>query len=77
MQVGRTEPANITEVTELGPAVSGLFVVRNSGPSLIPNLVLNISWPSMRDSVGNFIIYPSRVVNDPDVSYIATYLTKQ
>ena len=74
MQIGRTQPADITEVAELGPAVSGLFVVRNSGPSVIPNLLLTIFWPSMGDSDGNFIIYPSRVVSDR-VSYIATHLS--
>ena len=58
-----------TEVSDLGPAVLGQFVVRNSGPSLIPTLQLDILWPSMRDSDNEFFLYPSRILLDStDVS---------
>ena len=77
MQIGRTEAdtdMNITEISDLGPAVQGQFVVRNSGPSLIPSLQLDIFWPSMRDTDNEFFLYPSRILLDStDVSCV-TYI---
>lgn len=67
MQIGRSEPnINASTASELGPMVQGQFVVRNSGPSLIPTVQLDISWPSMADSGENFIIYPSMIMGDSD-----------
>ena len=71
MQIGRLDDMiEPTQASDLGPAVQGQFVVRNSGPSLIPTLQLEIIWPSMAEESNNsFIIYPSRIMLDStDVS---------
>ena len=43
----KTEIDDVSNVTfeQLGPAVDVSFLVRNSGPSNIPNAQLDISWP--------------------------------
>ena len=79
MQIGGSQSdvalENIQEASELGPEVQGQFVVRNSGPSLIPRLELIISWPSMSDSGEGFVIYPSRILLDSsDVSNVIMHL---
>lgn len=37
--------SNITDVTDLGPRINVSFVIRNSGPSTVPNIQLSIFWP--------------------------------
>lgn len=73
VQIGRSQPtiSTVSEASELGPMVQGQFVVRNAGPSLVPTLELQISWPSMSDSDDRFIIYPSTIsVDSDDVSSV-------
>ena len=39
------EGAILVNVTQLGPPVDVSFVVRNAGPSQVPNIQLDIQWP--------------------------------
>lgn len=64
----------ITEVSDLGPAIEGQFVVRNAGPSLIPTLRLDIFWPSMTESENEFLLYPSRILRDSNEVSCVTYV---
>lgn len=66
MEIGGSQTSQLG-----GPMVQGQFVVRNSGPSRIPNLQLTILWPSRTDPDEIFFIYPSMITTDsPDVSNI-------
>ena len=79
MPIGRSDAdiSMIEEASELGPAVQGQFVVRNSGPSPIPTLQLEIFWPSMAESSNeSFLLYPSRIIRDSaDVSNVTMYIS--
>lgn len=70
VQIGRANSnRTIEEASDLGPMVTGQFVVRNFGPSEIPTVQLSIFWPTMFDSSENFILYPSMILSDSrDVS---------
>lgn len=59
-------PNTTIEASQLGQMVQGQFVVRNSGPSQIPTLTLDILWPSIEGSQELFFIYPSRISLDSD-----------
>ena len=70
MQIGRANSnRTVDEADDLGPEVTGQFVVRNFGPSEIPAIELSIMWPTTFDTSGSFIIYPSMILSDSrDVS---------
>ncbi len=54
--------AIIENVTQLGPSVRTTFVVRNSGPSTVPTVELNIMWPfEGTDSGVHSFLYPAAV----------------
>ena len=47
-QVSYADSSNGTtpkSVAQLGPAVAVSFLIRNSGPSRVPEMQLNILWP--------------------------------
>ena len=48
----------LTNVTQLGPAVDVSFLVRNSGPSRVQTIQLDILWPLNGTlTAGNFYLY--------------------
>ena len=52
------EGVALTNITQLGPPVDISFLIRNSGPSRINNVQLDISWPLNSSMIGeNFYLY--------------------
>ena len=52
------EGVALTNITQLGPPVDVSFLIRNSGPSRIGNVQLDISWPLNSTMIGeNFYLY--------------------
>ena len=56
-------------ISDLGPKVTLLFLVRNYGPSRIFNATLNIHWPfgyetPDRPNETNFFLYPTKYESD-------------
>ena len=48
----------LTNITQLGPPVDVSFLIRNSGPSSIDNIQLDISWPLNGTLTGeNYYLY--------------------
>ena len=48
----------LANVSQLGPPVDVSFVIRNSGPSRIDNILLEISWPLNSTLTGeNYYLY--------------------
>ena len=72
VQTEESLPNTTLEASQLGQMVEGQFVVRNSGPSQIPTLKVDILWPSMQEDT--IFLYPSRVMVDSgSVSNMITY----
>ena len=52
------EGVALTNITQLGPPVDVSFLIRNSGPSRIDHVQLDISWPLNSSTIGeNFYLY--------------------
>ena len=56
-------PANrLVNASQLGVPFLTTFIVRNSGPSTIPNIQLTINWPLNGTETGsNFYLYPALI----------------
>ena len=53
-----SEGVALTNVSQLGPPVDVSFLIRNSGPSRISNIRLDISWPLNSSMIGeNYYLY--------------------
>ena len=53
-----TQGVMLTNVSQLGAAVDVSFLVRNTGPSRIPNIELDILWPLNSSlTAGNYYLY--------------------
>ena len=53
-----SERATLANVSQLGPPVDVSFLIRNSGPSRIANIQLDISWPLNSTVTGeNYYLY--------------------
>ena len=60
----------LVNVSQLGPAVDVSFLVRNSGPSRVPSISLEIMWPLSSTLTGeNFYLYITSV----QVGYVINY----
>lgn len=58
----------LVNVSQLGPAVDVSFLVRNSGPSRVPSINLEIMWPLSSTLTGeNFYLYITSVQVGYDV----------
>ena len=52
------EGTELTDVSQLGPAVDVSFLIRNSGPSVVPSIDLEIMWPLSSTLTGeNYYLY--------------------
>ena len=59
-------PPNETVVnaTQLGPAFTTSFVVRNTGPSDIRRVIVNINWPlrlTDAEDMDAYFLYPAQI----------------
>lgn len=54
--------ASLTNVSQLGPPVDVPFLIRNSGPSRVPNIQLDILWPLNGPTIGeNYYLYVTSI----------------
>ena len=54
--------ATLNNVTQLGPAVDVSFTIRNSGPSRISEIQLDVSWPLNGSLTGeNYYLYVTSI----------------
>ena len=59
------EGVALTNVSQLGPPVDISFLIRNSGPSRIANIQLDISWPLNSSITGeNYYLYITSIQVD-------------
>ena len=57
-----SEGVMLTNVSQLGPAVDVSFLIRNSGPSRVPSIDLEILWPLSSTLTGeNYYLYITSV----------------
>ena len=55
----------LANVSQLGPPVDVSFLIRNSGPSRIANVQLDISWPLNSSMIGeNYYLYITSIQVD-------------
>ena len=57
-----TQGETLTNVSQLGAAVDVSFLVRNTGPSRVPTIELDILWPlNSSNTLGNYYLYISSI----------------
>ena len=57
-----SEGVALTNVSQLGPPVDVSFLIRNSGPSRIANIQLDISWPLNSSMIGeSYYLYVTSI----------------